>query len=157
MSTLNDFIASITSSGLMTNNRYSVQFRLPATLTNPKNGYGWNGDLETVLMYCDSVALPGLNISTQQAKTFGEFREMPYERLYDNINMTFYVDSSMSSKALFDQWINSIQDPSTRTFNYYKEYITDIEIVVYDKNDEEQYRVKLFECYPKSVSPVQMD
>ena len=30
-------------------------------------------------------------------------------------------------------------------------------VYVYDKDDNEQYHVKLFECYPKSVSPIQMD
>lgn len=157
MSTLNDFIASVKADGLVMANRFSVQFSLPTTLRSAKSGYNWTGHLPTVLMYCDSVTLPGLNISTQQARTFGEFREMPYERLYDDINLTFYVDGSMDSKSLFDEWIHSIQDPASRTFNYYKEYITDMEIFVHDKDDEEIYRVKLYECYPKSISPIQMD
>jgi hypothetical protein len=157
MTTLNDFIASIATDGLAFNNRFSVMFSLPPTLIAAKSGYNWTGHLPTVLMYCDSVTLPGLNISTTQARTYGELREMPYERLYDNINLTFYVDNSMDSKSLFDTWINSIQDPATRQFNYYNEYITDMEIFVHDKDDEEIYRVKLFECYPKSISPIQMD
>jgi hypothetical protein len=113
--------------------------------------------LRKVLLHCDSVTLPGMSISTQQARTYGEFREMPWERTFENVNMTFYVDRSMDSKSLFDKWINSIQDPVTRQFNYYTEYTTNIEVFVLDQDDKEQYRVELFECYPKSISSIQMD
>jgi hypothetical protein len=154
MSTLNEFIASVKTNGMMHSNRFRVMFS-PPTVLRGENAY--TGDLQKVLLHCDSVTLPGMSISTQQARTYGEFREMPWERTFENVNMTFYVDRSMDSKALFDKWINSIQDPVTRQFNYYKEYITDIEVFVLDQDDKEQYRVKLFECYPKSISSIQMD
>lgn len=153
MSTINDFIASIQADGLMTNNRYYVEFALPPGLESQVQ----RGRLEIVQMYCDSVQLPGMSISTSQARVYGELREMPYDRLFDNINLTFYVDTSMDTKILFDDWINSIQDPATRQFNYYKEYVTDVMIYTLDKEDKETYRVKLFECYPKSIGAIQMD
>lgn len=154
---LSNFIASVKTNGLMFSNRFKVEFSLPPALVNSKSSYNYTGDLRTVLMFCDSVTLPGLNISTQQARTYGEFREMPYERLYDNINLTFYIDNNMDSKALFDAWINSIQDPVTRQIRYYNEYITDMTIYVQDLQDKERYKIKLFECYPKSMSPISMD
>lgn len=154
---LSNFVASVKTKGLMQSNRFKVEFSLPPALVNAKNTYNYIGDLRTVLMFCDSVQLPGMSISTQQARIYGEFREMPYERLFENINLSFYVDNSLDSKALFDSWINSIQDPVTRQFNYYNEYITDITIYVLDKQDKERYKVKLYECYPKSVSSIQMD
>lgn len=154
---LSNFISSVKTKGLMHTNRFKVEFALPPALVNSKNTYNYTGDLRTVLMYCDSAALPGLSISTQQSRTFGEVREMPYERLFDNINLTFHVDNTMDSKALFDSWINSIQDPVTRQFNYYNEYVTDITIFVQDKQDKDRYKIKLFECYPKSISAIQMD
>lgn len=154
---LSEFVANIKTGGLMTTNRFRVEFSVPPILLNSKNSYNYTGDLRTVLLYCDSAQLPGLNISTQQSRIYGELREMPYERLYDNVNLTFYIGNDMGSKALFDSWINSIQDPVTRSFNYYNDYITDMTIFVQDKDDAEQYSVKLFECYPKSVGAIQLD
>lgn len=154
---LSNFIASVKTNGLMTTNRFKVEFSLPRILLNSKNSYNYTGDLRTVLMFCDSVQLPGMSISTQPSRLYGELREMPYERLFDNINLTFYVDNSLDSKSLFDSWINSIQDPVTRQFNYYNEYITDMTIYVQDKADKEKYKVRLYECYPKSISAIQMD
>lgn len=154
---LNNFIASVKSKGLMSTNRYRVEFSLPPALAASKNTYNYVGDLRKVLLFCDSVQLPGMSISTQQSRAYGEFREMPYERLFDNISLTFYVDNSMDSKALWDAWINSIQDPVTRQFNYYNDYISDITIYVLDRQNKEQYKVKLYECYPKSIGSIQLD
>jgi len=104
MSTLNEFIASIKTNGIMPLNRYEVDFALPKTIAST-----FNGDLQTVHLHCERVTIPGMAISTQQARTYGEFREMPYERTFDNVNMTFLVDTTMDTKRLFDSWINSIQ------------------------------------------------
>ena len=155
MSTLNDFVASIQTEGLMHTNRFSVDMNVPPILAGNDI---YVGDLQKILLHCDSVTLPGLNVSTTQARTFGEIREMPYEKLYDNVTINFYVDNTMQVKLLFDTWINnSIQDLYTRKFNYYKQYTSDMMINVFDKNENQRYVVRLFECYPKSVSAIQMD
>jgi hypothetical protein len=98
-----------------------------------------------------------MTIETTSAKTFGEVREMPYQKQYDNINMGFYVDNNMSVKLLFDAWMNAIQNPVSRTFNYYKDYTTDITIIVYDIANKSRYAVTLFQAYPKTLNAVQMD
>ena len=56
-----------------------------------------------------------------------------------------------------DCWLNQIQDPWTRSFNYYDNYVTDIVIEVQDLKDQSRYGIKLFEAYPKSVGAVQLD
>jgi hypothetical protein len=150
MANLKEFVAAVKSEGLMRNNRFSVFFSIPS-------GIEQSFDLRKVMLYCDSVALPSVTVETAQARTFGEFREMPYNRLFDNITMSFYVDNSMQVKLLFDQWVNSIQDPTTRTFNYYKTYTTDLNIDVFDVAEGQRYQVVLYEAYPKAISAIQMD
>jgi len=154
MSTLNDFIGQMASEGLMGTSKFSITIAVTDTIKS-KNLYV--GDIQKIQLYCDSVQLPGISLVTTQARTFGEFREMPHERLFDNVNMNFYVDNGMHTKLFFDTWIQSIQDPYTRKFNYYKDYTTDIEILVYDRDNKQRYSVKLFECYPKSIGPITMD
>lgn len=148
MSKLNDFISQVKTNGLARTNRYVVYFNLP-----------WEPDsyLRDVLLFCDQVQLPGTNYNTSDMRTFGEIRKAPYERLYEDINMSFYVDKEMKNKILFDYWLNQIQDPWTRNFNYYDDYVTDIVIEVQDLKDQSRYGVKLYEAYPKSVGAVQLD
>lgn len=148
MSKLNDFISQVKTGGLARTNRYVVYFNLP-----------WEPDsaLRDTLLFCDQVQIPGTNYNTSDMRTFGEVRKAPYERLYEDINMSFYVDKEMKNKILFDYWLNQIQDPWTRTFNYYDDYVTDIVIEVQDLKDQSRYGIKLYEAYPKSIGAIQLD
>lgn len=131
--------------------------RFAVTMQPPRSLAGSVKDIRKILLYCDSVNLPGISLQTAEAKTFGEMREMPYNKIYDNINMSFYVDNAMTVKRMFDSWMGAIQNPSTRTFNYYKDYTTDITIEVFDVADKSRYEVVLYQCYPKAINPVSMD
>lgn len=154
MRPLNSFLSEIKTAGLAATNRYTVFFNPPQIMY----GVGFNDTAfqDRMMLFCSQAQLPGMNISTSQSRTFGEVREIPYERLFDNVSLTFYVDSEMKIKAFWDKWINSIQDPTTRTFNFYKNYISDVTIQVQNKYDASTYEVQLFECYPKAVSPIQL-
>jgi len=151
MATLNQFIANIKSEGLMRSSRFAVVMQPPRSLGNSVK------DLRKVLLYCDSINLPGINLETTLAKTYGEYREVPFNKLYDNINISFYVDNGMTVKRMFDSWMGAIQNPTTRNFNYYKDYTTDITIEVFDVADKTRYQVVLYQCYPKVLNPVTMD
>lgn len=161
MNKLNDFIASIKTIGLARTNRYSIILTPPPVLNLSNITAVGNrsrlSDLERMLLFCDQVQLPGLNLSTIQNRSFGEFREVPYEKLFGDLSMSFYVDQSMYVKSVFDNWMAAIQSPVTRTFAYYNDYVTTMEIIVEDVADQERYAVTLYECYPKTIAPIQMD
>lgn len=149
-SKLKDFIANVKTGGLMKSSRYTVIMAPPQSIL--KN----NTDLRKVLLFCSGVSLPGVSLTTAQLRTFGEVREAPYDRLFDNVNMTFYVDQDMQVKNFFDNWMGSIQNTETRTFEYYNNYITTIYIQVEDARDDSRYMVQLEECYPKQINPIQL-
>ena len=115
MSRLTDFVGQMTS-GFARTNRYTVQMTLPVELNVHPS------DQQRVALLCESVTLPSLNVNTVQIRTFGEISEMPTEFNYDPITLTFYVDGDMIVKDVFDKWIKSVQNGSTRTFNYYNNY-----------------------------------
>jgi hypothetical protein len=146
---INQFIAEIKSGGLARTNRFAVMF-------TPPPGMDTSG-MQKLLLFCDTIQLPGINYSTVQNRTFGEFREVPYEKLYDNISMSFYIDTDMKIKGLFDKWMSLISDPTSRTYSYYKTYTTDIKIEVQDINDKTRYELTLKECYPKNMNSISLD
>ena len=145
-SPLNDFISKVKQDGLARTNRYTVLF----------TGFTTNRSRDVMLM-CDQVQLPGTNFNTADMRTYGETRKAPYERLYEDVNMSFYVDTDMQVKYFFDDWMTYIQDPMTRNFNYYDEYIADIVIEVQDLKNQSRYGIKLYEAFPKSIGAIQMD
>ena len=124
--TLNDFTSQIKKEGLAIVNRYAV------VLPN----MGGSDMSRLLLMYCSAAQLPGLNNSTTPARTFGEYREMPYERLFEAVQLEFYVDRPMKVKTYWDNWVGQVIDPVTRKFNYYKNYTKDVTIFVLDKADK---------------------
>jgi hypothetical protein len=147
---ISDMVAKMTG-GLARTNRYSVILSVPISGDNL-------APLQDLMLYCDQVQLPGLSVQTSPNRIYGEVRETPYEFNYEPINLSFYVDSSMNIKYIFDQWIQSIQNGDSRTFKYYNEYICpQMHILVQDVAEKSKYQVTLYEVYPKSVSPVQMD
>lgn len=149
---ISDFVSEIGKSGLARSNRYSVEMQLPKIANNFNSN-----DYRKMLLLCEAIQLPGLNVNTAQIRTFGEVREMPYEFNYDPIQLSFYVDGDMIIKGIFDEWIKGIQNGNTRTFNYYKDYIAPyISVYVEDLTDEQKYVTNIYEAYPKSVSAVQM-
>ena len=151
MSTLNDFISQIKNTGLSKTSRYSVSMRVPSKLQSG------SFDVNNMLLFCDQVQLPALNLATSQNKTYGEIREVPYEKNFENINMSFYVDTGLEVKSFFDSWMDLIQDPNTRTFEYYKYYTTEVKIEVQDLEMNSRYWLTLYECYPKNVGAVALD
>lgn len=154
MAKLQEFTSYIKDKGLMRTARYTIHMGIPLSLE--KYMYATT-DTNTISILCDQIQVPGLNYTTTANPSYGETREIPYQRMYDNISMSFYVDNDMLTKKYFDDWLFSIQDPNTRTFNYYRNYTTKITIKVEDLNNQSPYAVDLFECYPKSVSAVQLD
>ena len=154
---INRFISEIKNGGVARHNRFAVLFTPPRKISEGAKVLGNKDALQKVLLFCDTVQLPGVNYSTVQNRTFGEFRETPYERLYDNLAMTFYVDNDMKIKALFDDWINTVQNPNTRTFNYYNNYISNMTIEIQDLSDKTRYRMTLWEVYPKNIGSIQLD
>jgi len=155
-STITNFIAKVKSDGLARSNRFAVEFSLPQTII-PYGGQHNNKNLRDILLFCDTAQLPGINFSTTQSRTFGEFREIPYEKLFDPITLSFYVDTKLNVKQLFDTWTETIQDPFKKTFNYYNYYTTNLDIYVLDVNNKVKYKCKLFEAYPKTVAAIALD
>lgn len=147
-------------------NRYEVEFS-----GFPGNTLSSNSK-RLLRLFCEGTQLPGISYGTTPSRTFGEERQFPYERIYENIMLTFYVDGDMRIKTIFDNWFAAIVDPETRTFNYYKNYIADLTIGVVSVQPEETlinngvvvaevdsipYRVTLHEAYPKSMTPIMLE
>lgn len=162
-SKLNEFITELKRGGLARTNRFAVNFTMPSILGGGASPFM---DLRQAQLLVENVQLPSVNLNTIQNRTYGEYRETPYETVYDNINISFYVDREMKVKTLFEAWVLGIQGYDTtnpgngsgsRNFRYYNEYTTDMNIWVQDTTDQSLYAVALYECYPKTIGSITLD
>jgi len=154
MSTLKEFISQIRD-GVARPNHFSVELTLPEAISGDNFT---KSKMNKIMLFCEQAQLPGVSYSTSQVRSFGEFKEVPYEKLYEPISLTFYMDSDLIVKRLFDTWINAIQSTESRTYSYPKRYVTDkITIFVHDVENNKKYQCSLHQCFPKAVSPIQLD
>ena len=145
---LTDFIAYVKQNGFLHASHFHVII-----------GGSPGGELNSrdVMMLCESVNLPGLNIFTNELRVFGESRSTPYSVSYSEISMNFLLDKNMKVRQYFEDWTNQVFDRSTRELGYYTDYTKDIEIYVSDKEGKPVHAVKLYQCFPKSIGDVSLD
>lgn len=148
---LNDFISEIKKDGLARQNRFSV------LITQPKGMLTRGYSLELIQLFCEQAVLPGITYASQPIKTFGEDREVVYDRNFDDITLTFLVDRNMKVKSFFDDWSNVIINQSTRLMGFYENYTTTLIVYVQDVDDKDVYASILYEVYPKNISQIQLD
>jgi hypothetical protein len=139
---LDEFISEVKRSGMANANRYFVEIA---------------GAEKTVGLFCENAQLPGTQILSTPARTFGEVREVPYELQFDPINLSFYVDNNWMVKKFFDDWRTKIFNWQTRTSGYYDKYVRDVTIYCYNKDNKEAYTVKLYKAFPKTIGSIALD
>lgn len=154
MAKIADFVGMMREDGMAIASHFIVELNLPGAL----NASPYTEKRNKIIAFCDQAQLPGISFSSSQVRSYGEFREVPYEKLFEPVTLSFYVDNAMVIKNLFDDWLNLIQDGSTRDFNYPRDYITDsIRIIVINSQNQQRYAVELRHCFVKAVSPIQLD
>lgn len=151
--TLQDFISNV-KRGLAKTSHFSVMFNRPLCIPA---GLFDDMTIQKIHLFCEQATLPAMNVVTSPIRTWGEVREMPYDRMFDPITLTFYVDTDMKVKLFFDKWISSIQSHTTRRFNFYENYIVDLEVEVFDSAENSKYKVVLVEAYPKTLNAIEMN
>lgn len=151
MTTLNSFISSVKNNGLARQNRFTVDIGKPAGMSDIYN------QLNIVQLFCEQAVLPGIATATVPIRTFGETREMVYDKTFEAITLTFLVDTKMLVKKWFDEWMDVIINPTTKLIGYHDQYAVEMTIRIQDLENNNTYECKLFEAYPKSIQAITLD
>jgi len=152
--------------GLAPANRYAVYMPLPLISFDPQEliakafnrGNSANGnrqfvnDPRDVSILCDSVTMPGRQISTTELTNNMLSLKMPYNYINDDVTMSFHITNDHFMKKFFDKWTDSIFDRRKMTMKYRSSYATDIIIQQLDQKDIPVYTCTLKNAYPVTVS-----
>lgn len=152
MATLNEFISILKGDGL------AREYRFEVVITPPLSVSSKVGSTEKLVLYCQSASMPGINFLSNPVLTFGESREVIYNRTFEPVELEFMVNSHMEAKTYFDAWTDTIIDPVTRLSAYYNDYVGTIDIsqLLYSIDGKEaRYTVRLYEAFPKAIQPIQ--
>lgn len=154
-----EFVTFIKGDGLAKQNRFYIDMAIPSLKGPYATLWSHPESLKTMLMLCKGVSIPGVNVTTTELRTTGEVTNVPYDRNFGSATFTFYVDKQMYVRMMFDDWISSIQDPQTRTFGWYKDFISEYaEVFVLPKSETGAvYKIILNELMPKSIGNLSLD
>lgn len=168
MSTINQILAHIRSSGVVRPCNFQVNVFLPqmffrgsGALVDYFSELGvTTNDSHQLTFLCEAARLPGKAFATIDNRAYGPQYKTPYLPSYsdtEEVALTFRLTRTMQERKLFDAWLNNIADPFTNDFNFYKEYISTIEIIQLDQEDNPVYGVRLLEAYPLSIQGNELD
>ena len=110
--------------GLAKANRFNVMFTPPtqsllnlnlqgmisSAISGNFNAKNLVNDPRDISLLCDSVVIPGKQISTLDYQTTKNSVKIPYGYVQDDVSLSFLLTNDYYMKTIFDKWINSIVD-----------------------------------------------
>ena len=172
-STLGRFQAMVNEAeGFQRKARFYVNFTLPKGVsgeTDEIQGFSTETQLRAmnqdqnkrrVQAFCSEIAMPAREGAQKEIRHNGPVRKFVYDHTYGDITATFYTDKFMRERSFFEMWQKAAFSNTTHNMNYYNDYVAPLDIFALgqfasrDERDDITYGVRLFECYPKTISDV---
>lgn len=179
MNTIDNLKATISKKGgVAFANRFQVFFQPPGAVTlknllnsDPKSLVGdlaknaISGgspkniipDPRDISILCESVNLPGRQISTIDYQADRQTIKIPYGVINEDVTMSFILTNDYYMKQLFDKWMSGIFDVENYRVGYKKDFVTDVVIQQLNKNNVPIYSVRLEDAFPITMQSIQLD
>tara|TARA_B110000858_G_scaffold52011_1_gene60211 strand:- start:1 stop:1008 length:1008 start_codon:yes stop_codon:yes gene_type:complete len=195
--TIGRFTASMNKAeGFARAARYAVQINLPTSLekiginsstVSASGGSSRDKATETtkdlnilgrqmgqqVNLHCDSITMPGHDLTTTELKTYGPGRQIVSGHAYNGtINASFYADTFLRERHFFERWQKACVDNITNKVGYYNDYVGTMKIMQLSglqgtpdesdgigaqPQDAPTYAVECTEVYPEQVGAIEYD
>ena len=192
--TIGRFTASMNKAeGFARAARYAVQINLPTNLekivasqSQPYNPHTESGTHNTteptnlnimsktmsqqINLHCDSITMPGHDLTTTELKTYGPGRKIVSGHGYGGtINASFYADKFLRERHFFEMWQKACVDNITHKVGYYNDYVGTMRIMQLGSlhgpidptdgkgaapQDSPTYAIECTEVYPEQVGSI---
>ena len=117
---------------------------------------------KVLTLNCYNAQIPGISIATTD-KDLG-YRSVAYQKLYDDVLLSFYCSEDLSELKVMQDWLKLISNPTNNRLGYYDHYTSTVDIIhlsrshKLDADDNNKTLVTtLHEAYPKKIDPMQLD
>jgi hypothetical protein len=114
-------------------------------------------DPRDISILCESVNLPGRQITTIEYTAEKQSIKIPYGAINEDVTMSFILTNDYFMKKLFDSWQSGVFDMERYRAGYKKDFTTDIIIQQLNQQNIPVYGVKLENAFPVTVSSINMD
>ena len=123
---------------------------------NPQNLVSIPTTLNRRLSFsCYSASIPGLSTATTEKDE--HYRSIAYQKIYEDINLGFYVNGDMKELEVFQDWMKLMIRPQDNHVGFYDDYTSTIEIRSLNNKQDVVLTTTLYDAYPKSLAAVALD
>jgi len=114
-------------------------------------------DPRDISILCESVSLPGRQITTIDYTAERQAIKVPYSVINEDISMTFILTNDYYMKKMFDAWATGIFDVEKYRAGYKKDFVTDVIIQQLNQQNIPIYSVRLEGAFPTTISAINLD
>jgi len=114
-----------------------------------------------VQAFCSAISMPERTVEMKEVKHHGPAYKIPIDYKSADITATFYADKFLRERSYFELWQKAAFSNQSHNFNFYDNYVSDVNIFQLgqfasrNERDDVTYAVKLFDCFPKTISAVE--
>ena len=129
-----------------------------ATDSDNRNTQNTNG--RRVRAFCNAINMPDREIIMKEVKHNGPARNIAYDFKSGDVNATFFADKFLRERTYFELWQKSAFSTANFNYNYYNDYVTNLNIFQLgqyasrQERDDVTYGVQLIDAFPKTISAV---
>ena len=121
-------------------------------------------DLQPMIsLMCTKVSMPSRTFNTSPYRIAGAPFQYPTQVQYAEMQATFIADKFLRLRQFFEVWQSSMYDNQTGMFNFYENYISNIDIFQLGQfeeladRDSVTYGVRMRECFPSVIGEIPYD
>jgi hypothetical protein len=121
--------------------------------------HGANG--RRVRAFCNAINMPDRTIEVKEIRHHGPAYKLAFDYKSADVVATFYCDKFLRERSYFETWQSSVFSLKSHNYNFYDNYVSDVNIFQLgqfasrNERDDVTYAIKLFECFPKVIGPVE--
>ena len=114
-----------------------------------------------VQAFCSAISMPERTVEMKEVKHHGPAYKIAIDYKSADITATFYADKFLRERSYFELWQKAAFSNQSHNFNFYDNYVSDVNIFQLgqfasrNERDDVTYAVKLFDCFPKTISAVE--
>lgn len=114
-------------------------------------------DPRDISILCESVNLPGRQISTIDYQAERQSIKIPYGIINEDVTMSFILTNDYYMKKLFDDWMSGVFDVESYRVGFKKDFTTDVVIQQLNSKNVPVYSVRLEGAFPVTMNSIQLD
>lgn len=131
----------------------------------PLDAVRWNvffgrpgADNDRLNIMIREASLPGKTLAgVDYDQPTGPKRHIALRQEYsDELSMTFLVGRDGYESDYFSGWIDQAVNPRDHVVSYYKDYVADLGVQQYDKQNRLRYAWKFYEVYPYTMGSTEL-